>query len=187
MSAWSAFPASAPSSSWLRSCSRRISRRSFRSIRAAPMARRAVFATNIPAASFISFVFCCRSMRRPSAERASRSALPPEREKLWQEAMANPDFKMYPHVYNVLALKGQHFPAYFDMLIDPYDKEEAVRKSEAEFAKSISRPIPAPAGTATRTRPISMARRTGFATSSRAEEAPAHRARPSRSPGQGVP
>src|SRR5262245_17963043 len=30
----------------------------------------------------------------------------PEREKLWQEAIANPDFKMYPHVYNVLALKG---------------------------------------------------------------------------------
>ena len=61
--------------------------------------------------------------------------LSPEREKLWQEAMANPDFKMYPHVYNVLALKGQHFPGFFDILIDPYDKEEAVRKSEAEFSK----------------------------------------------------
>jgi len=61
--------------------------------------------------------------------------LPPEREKLWQEAIANPDFKMYPHVYNVLALKGQHFPAYFDILIDPYDKTEAVEKSEAEFSK----------------------------------------------------
>src|SRR6266446_585584 len=61
--------------------------------------------------------------------------LPPEREKLWQEAIANPDFKMYPHVYNVLALKGQHFPAYFDILIDPYDKEAAVEKSEAEFSK----------------------------------------------------
>ena len=45
--------------------------------------------------------------------------LPPEREKLWQEATANPDFKMYPHVYNVLALKGQHFTSYFDILIDP--------------------------------------------------------------------
>jgi predicted acyl esterase len=35
----------------------------------------------------------------------------------------------------VLALKGQHFPAYFDILIDPYDKEAAVEKSEAEFSK----------------------------------------------------
>ena len=61
--------------------------------------------------------------------------LPPEREKLWQEAIANPDFRMYPHVYNVLALKGQHFPAYFEILINPYDSEEAVKKSEAEFAK----------------------------------------------------
>ncbi|HXL47486.1 MAG TPA: CocE/NonD family hydrolase [Xanthobacteraceae bacterium] len=61
--------------------------------------------------------------------------LPPEREKLWQEAIANPDFKMYPHVYNVLALKGQHFPVFFDILIDPYDKEAAVEKSDAEFSK----------------------------------------------------
>ena len=60
--------------------------------------------------------------------------LPPEREKLWQEAIANPDYKMYPHVYNVLALKGQHFPVFFDILIDPYDKGEAVEKSEAEFS-----------------------------------------------------
>ena len=41
---------SAPSSSWPRSCSRPISRRSFRSIRAAHTAMPAVFATNIPAA-----------------------------------------------------------------------------------------------------------------------------------------
>ncbi len=61
--------------------------------------------------------------------------LPPEREKLWEEAMANPDFRMYPHVYNVLMLKGQHFPAYFEVLINPYDNEDAVKKSEAEFAK----------------------------------------------------
>jgi uncharacterized protein len=68
-------------------------------------------------------------------QKGQPKALPPEREKLWQEAIANPDFKMYPHVYNVLALKGQHFPAYFDILVDPYDKEEAVKKSEAEFSK----------------------------------------------------
>ncbi len=61
--------------------------------------------------------------------------LPPEREKLWEEAMANPDFRMYPHVYNVLMLKGQHFPAYFEVLLNPYDSEDAVKKSEAEFAK----------------------------------------------------
>jgi uncharacterized protein len=61
--------------------------------------------------------------------------LPPEREKLWEEAMANPDFRMYPHVYNVLMLKGQHFPAYFEVLLNPYDNQEAVKKSESEFTK----------------------------------------------------
>src|SRR5262249_61091923 len=68
-------------------------------------------------------------------QKGQHKPLSPEREKLWQEAIATPDFKMYPHVYNVLALKGQHFPAYFDILVDPYDKEAAVEKSEAEFSK----------------------------------------------------
>jgi predicted acyl esterase len=67
------------------------------------------------------------------------AALPPEREKLWREAMNNPDYKMYPHIYNLLAQKGQHMPPYFDLLIDPFDREEAVEKSEAEF-KNIKVP-----------------------------------------------
>ncbi len=61
-------------------------------------------------------------------------ALPPEREALWQAAMANPDYKIYPHVFNVLAQKGQHMPGFFDLLLDPYDREEWVAVSEAEFA-----------------------------------------------------
>ena len=61
--------------------------------------------------------------------------LPAERDILWREAMANPDFKIYPHIYNVLTQKGQHLPAIFDVLINPYDREEAVEKAEAEFEK----------------------------------------------------
>jgi uncharacterized protein len=56
--------------------------------------------------------------------------LPPEREVLWEEAMRNPDYRMYPHLYNVLTQKGQHMPPYFDLLIDPYDKEEIVESAE---------------------------------------------------------
>ena len=62
------------------------------------------------------------------------ASLPPEREKFWREAMNNPDYKMYPHVYNLVAQKGQHMPPYFAILVDPYDNEAAVKKSEAEFA-----------------------------------------------------
>jgi hypothetical protein len=62
-------------------------------------------------------------------------ALPPEKEKLWQEAMQNPDFKMHPPAYNVLTMKGQHLPQIFDLLIDPFDREETVAQAEADFAK----------------------------------------------------
>jgi uncharacterized protein len=61
--------------------------------------------------------------------------LPSDKEKLWQEAMNNPDYRIYPHIYNVVAQKGQHMPPYFDLLINPFDSEDAVRKSEADFAK----------------------------------------------------
>jgi predicted acyl esterase len=61
--------------------------------------------------------------------------LPPEKEKLWQDAMNNPDYRIYPHIYNVVAQKGQHMPPYFDLLLNPYDNEDAVRQSEQDFAK----------------------------------------------------
>jgi putative CocE/NonD family hydrolase len=63
------------------------------------------------------------------------AALPPPLEKAWAEAMNNPDYKMYPHIYNLLAQKGQHMPPYFHLLVEPYDNEAAVEKSEAEFSR----------------------------------------------------
>ena len=66
-------------------------------------------------------------------------SLPPEKEAFWQEAMLNPDYRMYPHIYNVLAQKGQHMPPYFELLIDPYDKEENVQKAEQSL-QSIRTP-----------------------------------------------
>jgi predicted acyl esterase len=59
--------------------------------------------------------------------------LPPEKEALWQEAMSNPDYRMYPHIYNVLTQKGQHMPPFFDLLIDPYDKAAVVEAAEKSF------------------------------------------------------
>ena len=66
--------------------------------------------------------------------RGAPGELPPAKDALWRAAVENPDYRIYPHVFNVLAQKGQHMPAYFDLLLDPYDREEVVRKSEAEFA-----------------------------------------------------
>ncbi len=60
--------------------------------------------------------------------------LPPDKEALWQEAMANPDYRMYPQVYSVLTQKGQHMPPYFGLLIDPYDNAETVAAAERDIA-----------------------------------------------------
>ncbi|NQV55084.1 MAG: CocE/NonD family hydrolase [Rhodospirillales bacterium] len=67
--------------------------------------------------------------------RGQPGALPEERDAKWRAAMENPDYKMYPHIFNVLAQKGEHMPAYFELLIDPYDRVEWVEQSEADFAK----------------------------------------------------
>jgi len=61
--------------------------------------------------------------------------LSPERERLWQEAMNNSDYKMYPHIYNMLTMKGQHMPTLFDVLLNPFDDKETVKKTEANFER----------------------------------------------------
>ena len=58
-------------------------------------------------------------------------ALPPPLEKAWAEAMSNPDYKMYPHVYNLLAQKGQHMPPYFHVLVEPYRQRSGGREERS--------------------------------------------------------
>jgi predicted acyl esterase len=67
--------------------------------------------------------------------RGRPEVLSSEMERLWQEAMNNPDYKMYGHLYNVLTQKGQHTPNVFDMLLNPYEPEDEVRKQDADFTK----------------------------------------------------
>jgi predicted acyl esterase len=68
-------------------------------------------------------------------ERGRPEVLSPELEKQWQEAMNNPDYRMYGHLYNLLTQKGQHTPQVFDYLLYPYATEEEVSKTEADFEK----------------------------------------------------
>jgi predicted acyl esterase len=67
--------------------------------------------------------------------RGKPGVLPPDKEALWQEAMNNPDYRMYPHIFNVIAQKGQHMTPYFQLLIDPYDNEAVVAEAEKSFEK----------------------------------------------------
>jgi len=61
--------------------------------------------------------------------------LPPEVEKLWEEAMNNPDYRMYGHFYNILTQRGQHTPAFFHSLLNPYETEEGIKRAEANLEK----------------------------------------------------
>jgi predicted acyl esterase len=68
-------------------------------------------------------------------DRGAPGDLPPEQDAHWREAMENPDYRIYPHLLNVLSMKGQHLPNYFQILIDPFDQPGLNERSEAEFAQ----------------------------------------------------
>lgn len=67
--------------------------------------------------------------------RGRPGALPPEREALLEAALANPDYRMYPHLLHVLTMRGQHMPMVFDMLLDPFEAEGAVEAAEKAIAQ----------------------------------------------------
>lgn len=91
------------------------------------------FRHQYPGGVMHTFRYLCDHFTAVHTTRDKPTPLSPDMEAKWQEAMANPDFRMYPHIFNVVAQKGQHMPAFFNELIDPYDDEEHVTDSEADF------------------------------------------------------
>jgi hypothetical protein len=77
----------------------------------------------------------------------------------WREAIANPDYRMYPNILNI-SQKRQHMPPIFDLFVDPYEKAGAAERANPNCQRSRCRSTPAQAGTATRTRLILTARKT---------------------------
>lgn len=66
--------------------------------------------------------------------------LPDELEDLLNEALNNPDYKMYAHLYNILTMKGNHIPGLFHLLINPYEDSTIPEKTE-EIFKKIKIPV----------------------------------------------
>ncbi len=77
--------------------------------------------------------------------RGQPGPLPPDKEAKWQEAMNNPDYLMYPNIFNILVEKGQTLPMYFERLIDPYDPDDLAEKTD-EKLKTIKIPFYTGAG-----------------------------------------
>lgn len=87
-----------------------------------------------------AFIYLLDALSVTHQNRGAPGALTPEREALWQAAMRNPDYRMYPNIYNILTMKGQVFPALFDALIDPFETEQAMRLAGEKLA-SIRVPV----------------------------------------------
>jgi hypothetical protein len=61
--------------------------------------------------------------------------LPSEQDKLWRAAMANPDYKMYLNLYNILTQKGQCLPGVYHALVAPWEPDGTVAAAEERFKK----------------------------------------------------
>ena len=61
--------------------------------------------------------------------------LPPEQEELFRGAMANPDFKMYANLYNILTQKGQRTFIMYHSMVAPWEPDGTVEAAEKTFKK----------------------------------------------------
>jgi hypothetical protein len=55
--------------------------------------------------------------------------LAPDKEKYWKAAMANPDYKAYANLYNILTQKGQRTAMMYEGLTEPWAKDDDVAKA----------------------------------------------------------
>jgi predicted acyl esterase len=79
-----------------------------------------------------------------SAENPREFKLTPEEEELWEQAYHNPDYRMYPHLSNVLERRGKLGPRFFRELINPYEPEN--QQEIGEGLKNINIPFYTGAG-----------------------------------------
>jgi len=71
-------------------------------------------------------------MLKQSVEISKEIKLTPREEELWQEAYNNPDYRMYPHLFNILQRKGKLDLRTFRFMINPYEEADAEQKEAAD-------------------------------------------------------
>jgi predicted acyl esterase len=89
------------------------------------------FRDSYPGGVMHSFWF---HLQKFSVENPHEVKLSPEEETLWKEAFSNPDYRMYPHIFNVLERKGYMARSFFRDLINPFEPENE-EDMEAELKK----------------------------------------------------
>jgi len=66
-------------------------------------------------------------------DRGRPSKLEEWKEEAWRSAINNPDYRMYPNIYNILTMKGQIFRKFFEELIYPFETWENISATEKKF------------------------------------------------------
>jgi len=61
--------------------------------------------------------------------------LPPDEEARWDAAMNNPDYKMYPRMWNILTQRGQLTPLMYSYLVNPYAAEDEIAQTNRKFRR----------------------------------------------------
>jgi hypothetical protein len=85
------------------------------------------FRDSYPGGVIHSFWF---HLQKFSVENQHEVRLSPEEETLWKEALNNPDYRMYPHIFNVLERKGKMARSFFRDLVNPYAPEDEEKMEE---------------------------------------------------------
>lgn len=61
--------------------------------------------------------------------------LPASVEEAWERAMANPDYMMHAHLYNILTLRGQRDPVIFHALLFPFEAPDTIARTEERLSR----------------------------------------------------
>ena len=69
-------------------------------------------------------------MGKFSVQNPREVKLSPEEETLWEEAYNNPDYRMYPTIFNVVQRRGKLNLRFFRWLINPYEQENEEQMEE---------------------------------------------------------
>ena len=59
--------------------------------------------------------------------------LPPEQDEYWRAAMANPDYRMYANLYNILTQKGERTGLMYQAMVQPWEGEDVLAQAQQQF------------------------------------------------------
>jgi len=93
------------------------------------------FRDTYPGGVLHAFFYCLEVFSTVHEHRDVPGPLSDEDEELLRVAMANPDFKMYTNLYNILTQKGQRSGVMYNAMVRPWDGDGTVEKTEADFKK----------------------------------------------------